>query len=262
MKWLVPLLLATPTVAFAQERDYCADRPGLGTPACTMSPGKVSVEMGLADWERDTSGDVVTDTVLIADTEVRVGLTENSEALVGWTPLGIVRERDKATGAIDRRTRAGDVTLGFKRNFSHPDDEGFAIALLPTVTLPVGRVPVGAGDWGAALQIPASYQLTDRLQVQATPEIDAAVDDDHRGRHLAYGSVIGVGYDLTDDLMANVEVQMIRDEDPMGHSTQTRGAVALAWSANDDMIFDIGGVAGLNRDTPDMRLYAGIARRF
>jgi hypothetical protein len=34
-------------------RDFCADRPGLGMPACTMDTGHVMVELGLADRTLD-----------------------------------------------------------------------------------------------------------------------------------------------------------------------------------------------------------------
>ncbi|VVT04279.1 exported hypothetical protein [Sphingomonas sp. EC-HK361] len=141
-------LALLPVAAQAEDREYCPDRPGLNTPACTIAPGKVSVETSIADWTLDNQPDSRTDTVLIGDTVVRVGLAEAIEARIGWTPYGHVRTRDKATGAIDSAGRVGDVTLGMKANFLHPDGDGLAIALLPYVSLPVGRTPVGAGDWG------------------------------------------------------------------------------------------------------------------
>ena len=57
-------------------------------------------------------------------------------------------------------------------------------------------------------------------------------------------------------------LQALRDDDPAEHTTQALAALSLAWSANDDLQFDIFGAAGLNHDTPDARLYAGISRRF
>jgi hypothetical protein len=243
-----------------QDRDYCPARPGLGTPACTMVPGQVSVETSLGDWTLDKQGNDRSDTVLIADTSVRIGLTDTIEAQIGWTPLGVVRER--AGTMVNRATRAGDTTLGLKTNLRRPDGSGLSLALQPFVTLPVGRAPVGAGDWGAGLVLPITYDLSTGVNLEVTPEIDAAVDQDGRGRHLAYSSVVGVGVALDDAVTFTLEGQMVRDEDPSGATTQDLVSASLAWMARKDLQLDAGAVAGLDRNAPDVEIYAGIARRF
>lgn len=257
---LAAAALLIPVAAQADDRDYCPERPGLGTPACTMAAGQVSVETSLGDWTIDKQGGDRTDTVLIGDTKLRVGLTDSIEAQIGWTPLGIVRER--SGGVVSRATRAGDATLGIKANLRSPDGSGFSVAVLPYVTLPVGRAPVGAGDWGAGLVVPVTYDLSKSVNLEVTPEIDAAVDQDGRGRHLALSGVVGLGFALNDKVTLAVEDQLIRDEDPSGSTTQDLAAVSLAWMARKNLQFDVGAIAGLDRNSPDVELYAGIARRF
>lgn len=259
--WLAAALLV-PGVAHAddQDRDYCPARPGLGTPACTMAPGTVSVETSLADWTLDKQGGDRTDTVTIGDTSVRIGITDQVEAQIGWTPLGIVRER--SGNLVDRVTRAGDATLGLKANLRNPDGSGFSIAVQPFVTLPIGRMPVGAGDWGAALVVPITYDLSKSVNLEVTPEVDAAVDEDGRGRHLAYGAVVGLGFALDDKLTLTVENQVVRDEDPSGSTTQNFASASLAFMARKTLQLDLGAVAGFDRNAPDIEIYAGIARRF
>jgi hypothetical protein len=261
-KILFAVLLLAPGVAHAddKDRDYCPARPGLGTPACTISPGRVSVETSLADWTLDKQGGDRTDTVLIGDTQLRIGLTDTIEAQIGWTPVGFVR--DRSGGIVDHVTRTGDVTLGFKANLAHPDGKGFAIALQPFVTLPTGRPPIGAGDWGAGLVVPITYDLSDAVNLEVTPEIDAAVDQDGRGRHFAASAVAGLGFALNDKLTLTVEGQVLRDDDPSSKTTQGLASASLAFMASKDLQFDVGGVAGLTRDAPDVELYLGIARRF
>lgn len=258
---LLAAALLVPGVAHADdERDYCPARPGLGTPACTMAPGRVSVETALADWTLDKQGGDRTDTVLIGDTQVRIGLSNTIEAQIGWTPLGIVRER--SAGLVDRATRAGDVTLGLKANLANPDGSKLSVAIQPFVTLPAGRRPVGAGDWGAGLVIPVSYDLSDKVSIEIVPEIDAAVDEDGRGRHFAYSGVAGIGFALDDKVNLEIEGEAIRDEDPSGSTTRFLASASFAWMARKDLQFDVGAVGGLNRNAPDIELYAGIAKRF
>ena len=257
---LIGLAMATPAWADDKPRDYCPARPGLGSPACTIDPGRVSVETSLADWTLDRQGGDRTDTVLIGDTLVRIGLTDTIEAQVGWTPVGFVRER--SGGVVDRATRVGDVTLGLKANFAHPDGSGLSIAAQPFVTLPAGRQPVGAGDWGGGLVVPVTYDLSKTVNVQFVPEVDAAVNGSGRGRHFAASAVVGLGVALNDKLTVEFEAQALRDADPGGKTWQDNAAVSFAYKAGDDLQFDIGGIAGLNRDAPDVELLAGVSRRF
>jgi len=259
---LLAAALLVPAVAHAddQDRDYCPARPGLGTPACTMTPGQVSVETSLGDWTLDKQGGDRTDTLLIGDTSVRIGLTDTIEAQIGWTPLGIVRER--TGGTVERAARTGDATLGIKANLHNPDGSGFSVAVQPFVTLPVGRAPIGAGDWGAGVVVPLTYDLSKTVNFEVTPEVDAAVDQDGRGRHLAYSAVVGVGFALNDAWTFTLEDQLVRDQDPSGSTTQDLASASLAWMPRKTLQLDVGAVAGLDRYAPDIELYAGIARRF
>ncbi|MBU3076711.1 transporter [Sphingomonas sp. XMGL2] len=248
--------------AQAPQREFCADRPGLDTPPCTLAPGRIQVETGALDFTHDRNADGTTDTLLAGDTLVRIGLGEHVEGQVAWTPYGHVRMRDAATGIVSNTSRVGDVTLAMRRNLRNPDGSGASLAVMPYVTLPVGRAPIGAGDWGTGLLVPMAFDLGGPLHLALTPEVDAAVDEDGHGRHLAYGSMAGLGIDLTDALNLTVEAEALRDRDPSGHGTVANAAVSLAWQRGENTQFDIGAVAGLNRHSPDGQVYIGVARRF
>lgn len=256
----IATLIAGPAWADDGPRDYCPARPGLGTPACTIDPGRVSVEMSLADWTLDKQGGDRTDTVLLGDTSVRIGLTDTLEAQIGWTPVGIVRER--SGGVVDRATRVGDVTLGLKANLHDPDGSGLSIAVQPYVTVPTGKAPVGAGDWGAGIVVPITYDLSDALNLQSTTEADAAVDQDGRGRHSAFSEVVGLGIKASKTLTVTAEGEVVRDDDPSGHTTQALSELSLAWTPKDDLQLDLGAIAGLKREAPDLELIVGVSRRF
>ncbi len=263
MKLLLGVALASlglAGVAAAQEREYCPDRPGIDTPACTIAPGRISVETSLADWTRDDRLGSREDSILFGDTLVRVGLSDAIEARIGWTPFGHDRMRD-STG-IDSVNGIGDVSLGMKANLHNPDGAGLSVSVLPFVTLPVGRSSIGTGDWGAGFLVPVTYELSDSVSLDLTPEIDAAVDQDGNGRHLAYSSTAGLSFKLDKAVTLTGEMQALRDDDPQEHATQAVAALSLAWMANDDLQFDILGAAGLTANTPDARVYAGISRRF
>jgi hypothetical protein len=252
-------LTATAARAESELRDFCATRPGLGTPACTVDPGHVMVEVGLVDWTLNLQPDARTDTVIAADLLVRYGLDATTEVQLGWTSYGHVRVRDNATGAISNMGRTGDILLSFRKSLSGPNGK---VAIQPFVTLPVGRSPIGAGDWGAGVLIPFGFDLGKGIQIAFTPEIDAAVDQDGSGRHLAFGSVVGLSEALTKTLNLTEEISATRDDDPSGHSTTTLASLSLAYQPGKNTQFDVGTVAGLNRNSPDVEVYFGVARRF
>lgn len=257
------LFALMPVAAQAQgERDLCTDRPGLGTPPCTVEPGQVLFELGLGDWTRERNGSERVDTIVAGDALARIGLTEHLEAQIGWTGYGHVRTRDRTTGAVDRTSGTGDVTLTLLRNLQNPDGSGVSIALMPFATLPVGGRAIGARDWGAGLRAPFSVELSAGVALALTPEVDAAVDEDGSGRHLAYGSVAGLGFDLSDSVSGAAELSAFRDDDPSDHATQMLAGLSLGWQPSDDLQLDIGANLGLNHDSPDTQLYIGVARRF
>jgi hypothetical protein len=253
------LLLATSQGVLA--RDYCADRPGIDTPPCTIEPGKLSAEVSLGDWTHDADAGTITDTVLLGDMALRYGIAEHAELRFGWTAWGHVRTRG-VTGAVDAASGTGDVTLGLKRNLISPDGKGFSLAVLPSVSLPTGGEAIGAGDWGAGLQVPISFPLNKTVSIALTPEIDAAVNSSRHGRHLAYGVAGGLSIAVKDGINLALESQVMRDEDPFDSSTQALAGAAAGFMIGSETQVDLGSEFGLNHNTPDTRVYLGVARRF
>lgn len=256
---LAMTLAAAPALA---QKSYCPERPGLDTPACVVEPGRVSVETGLVDWTLDRQPDSRTDTVLIADTLVRVGVADQIEARIGWTPYGHERVRDRQTGAIDRVGQSGDVSLGMKAGLLHPDGNGLSLSLLPYVTLPVGGSTIGSRVAGGGVLVPVTFRLNDKIHLDATPEIDAQPDEERAGRHLRYSSAGGATVKLSKTVSAALEAQVIRDDDPDERSTQWLSAASVTWKPKKDWQFDMQTTLGLNHAAPDVELAAGISRRF
>lgn len=245
-------------------RDLCSDRPGLNTPACTVDPNHIQIEMGLGDWTLDRQADQRNDLVEAGDILLRYGVTPTTEIRFGWTAFGYSRSRDTMSGEIEKVSGIGDVTLGVKQNLRHPAEGkmGLAVALLPYVTLPTGHNEIGAGDWGAGLIIPTSYKISDVVSLELTPKIDAAVDEDGSGRHLAYGTAMGMQVHLTKTIRLTPELQITRDDDPQQHVTMSRAALSFDIQPVKMLQIDLQAIAGLNDDTPDVELAFGVTRKF
>jgi hypothetical protein len=256
---LVALLAATPAWAQDDPR-FCVNRPSLVDTPCTVEPGHVLVEIGAVDWTLDRQGRSREDTIEIGDVQARIGFAGHAELQLGWTAYG--HDRQRGPSSVETANGVGDVRIGVRRNLVHPDGKGFSVALEPYVTAPAGGRAIGAGDWGYGLVVPTNFDLSDRLSFQVMGSVDAAVDEDRSGRHLSYSGDWGLGYELTDALIAVAEVQVVADTDPSGHRTQSTAAVSLAVQPSKRTQLDVLVGAGLNRDTPDLRLGFGGAVLF
>lgn len=260
MKRIAALLFACLTVpAMAQERDYCAARPGAATPPCTVEPGRVMAEIGLADWTRDRNAAQRIDTVVLGNFLLRTGISQTAEIQLGWTGIGIERQRDRVSGVTSHDHGTGDVTVAVQQGLGKV---GGSAAIRAFVTLPTGSGPLGAGDWSAGAMVPLAFALLHGVELDLTPEVDAAVDASGKGRHLAYGSVIGMGVGLTSDVSLALDATLFRDIDPSGHASRATAGVSLAWMAGRNLQLDVGTVAALNANAPNLEAYFGVVRRF
>jgi Putative MetA-pathway of phenol degradation len=254
--------MAAPALAEEPLRKFCPDRPGLGTPACTIDPGHFEVELGLADWTLDRQPDMRTDTILAGDLLVRIGLAEHTELQLGWTAFGHERVRDRIGGGVERRSGTGDLFVAVRRNLLHADGSGTTVAIMPYATLPTGGGAIGAGTWTAGVELPFGFDLSDKIALEFAPRVEAAADEDGSGRHLLFGTVGGIDVDFSESLNAAAEISAMRDDDPAGHETELLAGLSLGWMARHNLQLDAGANLGLNHDSPDFELYAGVTRRF
>lgn len=257
----VALIVAAPTVAQGEDEPrFCVNRPSLVDTPCTVEPGHVLVEIGAVDWTLDRQGGAREDTILIGDAQARIGVADHAEVQIGWTAYGHVRQRDRF--GVETAAGVGDLRVGVRRNLVHPDGKGTSVAIEPYVSVPTGGRAIGSGDWGYGMVVPANFDLSDKASFQFTGSVDAAVDQDRAGRHLSYSGAFGLGYELTDALVGVAEIQLVADEDTIGRVTQSTAAVSLAYLPTKTTQLDVIVGAGLNRDTPDLRLGIGGAVLF
>jgi len=57
------------------------------------------------------------------------------------------------------------------------------------------------------------------VPLSISSEIDAAVNENGSGRHLAYGSVVSVSAPLAGEHSATAEIEVSNDDDPSGVTT-------------------------------------------
>jgi hypothetical protein len=237
-------------------RDFCADRPGKVTPPCILDVGHAQLEVGLADAVFLRSQGVHEDTYTLGAAELRLGLTRRVEIEAGWAPLIIDRQR-----GAGRRTGTGDAVLGARGALTDPNADGPAVSLQGFVTAPTATHGLGAGGWTGGLRLPASIPLGPKTDLGLTPEVDVIRDAAGGGTHLAWSGAAGVSHAFGPTTLG-AEVWGQIDDDPAGQVHQASADFTAAYAVGDNAQLDAGVNLGLNRATPDVEVYAGIARRF
>jgi hypothetical protein len=110
--------------------------------------------------------------------------------------------------------------------------------------------------------LPVEWSVNDAIQLEATAEVDAAANDEGRGRHLGYSGVAGIGWAIAKPVTLTAEIEVARDENPSGATTPVLAALSAGWRVGRNLQLDLLGAAGLNGDAPDVELSGGISRRF
>jgi len=242
--------------AAADEQPICADRPSKSTGACTVPEGRFQVETGLVDWSHDHSSDGTMDFTTIGSSLLKYGVSDRADVEVGVTPLELLR----APG--ERESGFGDMLLRVKYRLT-AEDAAFQAALDPFVKLPTANHRLGNGKVEAGLGLAASVPLGKTgLTIATDPELDLLADEDGHGRHAAMVQVLNIGASLGSKLGVSAEIWGQWDWDPAGTTKQKSADAAITYLLNKDVQLDGGANFGLNRETPDVELYAGISKRF
>ena len=134
---------------------------------------------------------------------------------------------------------------------------------MPFVKAPTAKHSLGNGKWEGGLLIPIGYAVPKSpLSIGLTPEIDWAADADGHGHHAAMVQVVSLGWAVSDKLGISGDVWGQWDWDPSGTGKQVSADGSVAYLVSNSVQLDAGANFGLNKQTPDVELYAGISKRF
>jgi hypothetical protein len=256
---LIALLLSAADGGQAQEAPICTDRPTKANAVCTLPAGNVQIETSLLGLSRSGSGNTRAETVTLAATVARIGLTERSEVQIGVAPS--VRLTAGAAGAQQRVSGFGDLSVRYKHRIS-AESSAVQVAVLPFLKLPTARRGLGNGAVEGGVAVPVSFALAGPVTMTLGPELDLLADVDRQGHHVAVVNLVNLSLPVAQRLIVIGELWSNLNFEPSGTIRQASADVAAAFSLSNRMQLDAGVNVGLTRDTPALEAYAGISIRF
>jgi hypothetical protein len=229
----------------ADEGPICADRPGKATPTCTVPAGMVQVETGLVDWSDDETD--------LGGAALKVGVSDRLHLELDLPAFVDVRHGPSGVG---------DSALALKYRLTK-SAAPVQIAVRPFVKVPTAKHSLGNGkvEGGIALLADSTFGGSS-IGWNVAPELDLVADSDGSGYHLATAQAASLAVPLSDRLTVSGELWGAWDFDPAGTVRQYSLDAAAAFLVSNNVQLDAGVNFGLNRNTPDVELYSGVAFRF
>jgi hypothetical protein len=254
------LLCASSLATAAEQQPICAARPGKATAPCTVPAGHLQLETGLVDWSLQKDGGERDTVVAVGETTFKYGLTDHSDIELDVTPW--MRSTSRAGGTHESASGFGDLVASYKHRLTSAD-AAFQLSVLPFVKIPTAKSSLGNGKWEAGVLVPIGYSIgKSPFSIGLTPEVDWVANGDGHGHHAAMAQVVSFGWQATDKLNLSTELWGQWDWDPDGTTRQASADGAIAYLVEKTLQLDAGANFGLNRNTPDVELYAGVSKRF
>lgn len=242
-------------------RDMATDRPDATESPITVDAGRVQVELSFVGYERDVHNPdrdgVRSDSLNLMPVNIRIGLRHDLELQVVLDNYLRTESKAPITGATERASGFGDVSLRLKRNLLGNDGGDTAVALMPFVKLPTNSGGVGNRHVEGGLILPVNFTLGG-VGFAVMTELDIVRRESGGGYTVSWFNTFAYGFELTERLGAFLELASTSGQ---GRHALT-GNGGLTYSLNPDLQLDLGLNLGLTRAAPDLAVFTGISRRF
>jgi hypothetical protein len=248
-------------------RDMTTDRPDTTESPFTIDAGHVQIETNLFGYARsrpDEDG-TATDSYEFATTNIRIGLTNNTEINFVWQPHGSVRTHTADPVGTLRQSGIGGVDIRGKVNLWGNDrfeNTGSALALLPFVTLPTDEDNgISPEHVEGGLIVPLALALPHNFGLGLNGGVVWVKDDDATGYHAEYLASAALAYEWTDKLGTYYEVATnFNTDDPRGDVVVLGTGVTYAVTEN--LQLDAGVNFGVNSAADRVNPFVGVSTRF
>ena len=191
---------------------------------------------------------------------VKVGVLNNLDAQLHFTPYRWDKTENTTTGATERKSGFDGITPRLKLNLMGNDGGFFALALLPFVTIPLSQDGLETSSVQGGLAVPFSFDIPGwDVGAQTTVQINR--NETGSDYHAEFDNSITIGHSLIGKLGVAVEFfSSVSTESGAGWVGTFD--TWLTYQLNEDTRFDGGVYIGLNDSSDDWHPWIGMTRRF
>ena len=235
-------------------RELSADRPDSTESPITVEAGRFQLESSFFSFTRDAEGGEVSESWVIGETNLKLGLNERTDVQLVLAPF--VTERLETSMGTTTLEGFGDPEVRLKVNLWGNDGGATAAGLLPWVKIPTGS-EVSNDEWEGGLIVPFAWDFAEGWGLGAQVEVGRAWDETI-GHYTAFSHTVVLGREVTEELGVFIEYVGTASEMPY----EALFSAGVTFQVNDDLQFDVGGLVGLTDSADDWTLFSGVTARF
>lgn len=261
-------VFAAPALAGDGLRPLTTDRPDLTESPFTVNPGHIQIESTLFGYARSREDDagVHEEAFEFATTNVRVGVTTNTEVNFVWQPYGIVKFHPKALAAPSRLDGIGAFQVRGKLNLFGNDTfeqvGDTALAILPFVTLPTDRDNgISVTDVEGGVIVPFAVVLPDKFGLGLNAGVSWIRGGDDIGTDTEVFLSAALAYEWTERFGTYTEIAAMLVADASDSDTVLLGT-GFTYAFGDNTQLDGGINFGLTDASDRWAPFIGLTQRF
>lgn len=239
-------------------RELSADRPDVTESPITVDAGHFQVELSFFDYAHDDEDGERTEAWTVADTNLKLGLTNNMDIQFVFGAYG--EESSHGPGRDSRLRGFSDLTVRWKINLWGNDTGTTALGVMPFITIPTGT-ELSTDEAEGGLIVPFGFEVGDGIGVGLMAEIDAVYDDEDDNYDAEFVHTATAGFAVVDPLSAFVEYVGVLSSDP-DTEYQAFFNSGLVYAVSADLLLDAGVRIGLNSAAEDIGVFAGMTFRY
>lgn len=246
-------------------REMSTDRPDKTESPYTVDAGHFQLETDLFsythDRDRSDGGDKRMEAYAIAPVNLKAGLLNDVDLQLILESYNHVRESDRVTGAVEKRSGFGDVTTRLKVNFWGNDGGQTAFAMMPFVKFPSNQDDLGNDAVEGGVIFPVAVGLPRGWGMGVMTEVDFVRNEADTGYHTSFVNTITFAHDIVGNLGGYVEFfsEVSTERDSPWVGTVDTG---LTYAVTEDIQLDAGVNIGVTRSADDVNPFIGLSVRF
>lgn len=245
-------------------RSFSTDRPTKSDSPYTVDAGHFQYETDIVNWTHDhyNASQTSTNNLLILDPTLKVGLTQNSDLEVAFSPVNLNMSHNRVSGENATAAGFGDFYTRVKFNLLGNESGDYALAIVPYIKAPTAAHNLGNNHWEGGAYAPFQVYLPSDWTMSITSEMDILENAALNGYHTNFSNLINFGHPLFDESVTGY-VELWSDvNNDIGAQTQYTADFAVTWLVEENVQLDAGLNVGLNKAAPDLQPYFGLSQRF
>lgn len=171
------------------------------------------------------------------------------------------RIRTSGGGAREKEAGFGDLTIRWKQNIWGNDGGRTAFAVMPFVKLPTNDIHGLNNDLEGGLIVPLAIDLGSGVGLGLMTEVDILRAGDGRGYEPVFVNSAVLGLELNDQWGMYVEAFIERSAEDGAETIATLNG-GFTYAVTKNLQLDAGANVGVTEAADDLRVFAGLSRRY